>query len=283
MQKSTVEYSIHSNGWTVFVDEDINSLSCEQAQEVGRLAATNLVVVFRNQNLTPETQVRFCSDIGDCQLMYNPNKPLAGQRTEHIAVNPYILRVTGEKSGDGVSKGIAGHSSALDWHADQPSKKDRSPLLWLYAVNGVSGSRTSWINLAKVYNELPDKLISQIKDKKIVCGYKDNTYTSNPFFKEHIAKDTPFSLVTTNKSGLTGLYFPFHQIFEMVDTGDEEFGLLMNELKRYTLQERFTYHHDWQAGDVVISEQWLSIHKRWEFKGMENRMLHRIAFNYSNL
>jgi hypothetical protein len=27
----------------------------------------------------------------------------------------------------------------------------------------------------------------------------------------------------------------------------------------------------------------LSIHKRWAFEDMENRMLHRIAFDYSNI
>ena len=43
------------------------------------------------------------------------------------------------------------------------------------------------------------------------------------------------------------------------------------------------YDHYWEDGDVVISEQWLSIHKRWEFKRMSERILHRIAFDYSKV
>ena len=36
-------------------------------------------------------------------------------------------------------------------------------------------------------------------------------------------------------------------------------------------------------GDIVLSEQWLSIHKRHEFNNMKERVLHRIAFDYSKL
>ena len=49
------------------------------------------------------------------------------------------------------------------------------------------------------------------------------------------------------------------------------------------LNEEFIYHHDWDDGDVVISEQWLSVHKRWYFEDMDKRLLHRIAFNYDKV
>ena len=53
--------------------------------------------------------------------------------------------------------------------------------------------------------------------------------------------------------------------------------------EQHAEQEKYTYHHDWEDGDIVISEQWLSIHKRWPFEDMKNRLLHRIAFGYENL
>jgi len=57
----------------------------------------------------------------------------------------------------------------------------------------------------------------------------------------------------------------------------------MERLKEVVLRPEFCYDHHWQDGDVVISEQWLSIHKRWAFDKMNERVLHRIAFNYENL
>jgi hypothetical protein len=34
---------------------------------------------------------------------------------------------------------------------------------------------------------------------------------------------------------------------------------------------------------VVISDQWLSLHKRHHFDGMNKRLLHRIALGYEKL
>jgi taurine dioxygenase len=62
-----------------------------------------------------------------------------------------------------------------------------------------------------------------------------------------------------------------------------EFKDLVNNVKEFVMRPDFAYHHDWEDGDVVLSEQWLSIHKRWEFEGMPNRVLHRIACDYSNI
>ena len=55
---------------------------------------------------------------------------------------------------------------------------------------------------------------------------------------------------------------------------------IIDWLSEYTIQEKFCYHHDWEDGDVVITEQWLGIHKRWPFKEIEQRLLHRMAFEF---
>ena len=100
---------------------------------------------------------------------------------------------------------------------------------------------------------------------------------------EHHATDKPFSLVHTNDAGKTGLYFPFLQILGMPGKTQQEFEDLMGKLIEHVTQPQFCYDHDWEDGDIVISEQWLSIHKRWAYDKMEDRILHRIAFNYENL
>jgi hypothetical protein len=54
----------------------------------------------------------------------------------------------------------------------------------------------------------------------------------------------------------------------------------MDPLVEYTIQEKFCYHHDWDDGDITIGEQWLGVHKRWLFKGMSTRLLHRAVFDF---
>ena len=48
-------------------------------------------------------------------------------------------------------------------------------------------------------------------------------------------------------------------------------------LKKHILQDKYRYDHHWEDGDVVISEQWLAIHRRNYFENMKERLLHRIA------
>lgn len=269
--------SYHENGWTVFVNEDIKNLTEEQAHHVARLIVSNMVVVFKNQSLSPEEELKFCAMIGDYQYY-----PADIDRIKHIRVNEGILRVTAQKNDQG-EEGLFGHRAALDWHANQASNLERKPLIWLYAKQGTKGSRTSWLNNIVSYENLPQHLKDTVKDIKVYCGYKAGSYSTSTFFKEHVDKTNPISLVQVNKEGKTGLFFPFLQIFGFENYSDQDFQSIMTELKSHILNENFMYHHDWDDGDIVISEQWLSIHKRWEFDDMENRVLHRIAFDYAKV
>ena len=271
------------NDWAIQIDDlDIRNATEEQAIEIGKLAISNMVVVFKKQSLTPEDEVAFCSKIGKCQYIIDPTQPKEGQRTEHLAVGNHILRVTGKKNDKG-EEGLFGHTSALDWHANQASNYERDPLIWLYGVEGTAGSKTSWLNNIASYEALSDEIKEEIKDVKITLGYKSGSYSPSKFFVEHHATDKPFNLVHTNDPGHTGIYFPFLQILGMVDKTEEQFKDLMQRLIEHVTQPQFIYDHHWEDGDIVLSEQWLSIHKRWEFDKMDQRILHRLAFNYENI
>lgn len=266
---------LDKNGWTIFVDEDLRSLTNEEILEVARLVLKNTVVVFQNQTLTEEDELRFCKAIGGVQ-------PTRFEHTKNLSLTNGILRVTGEKNQYG-EPGLFGHKAALDWHCNSPGAKTRHPLIWLYGERGTAGSRTSWINNILSYQELDDDFRNEIKDIEVYCGYEIGKFSDSTFFRQGINYDNPLKLVYTNIGGETGLFFPFLQIFGFKDKDAEYFESIMKRLTDHILQEKYVYHHDWTDGDVVISEQWLSIHKRWEFEGMDTRVLHRIAFNYYNL
>ena len=264
------------NDWAIEVqDIDIKSATEKEAIDIAKMTISNMVVVIKNQKLTPDDEINFCQKIGNYQSTDN-------DRAKHINVRDGVLRVTGQKNKHG-EEGLFGHTSALDWHSNQASNKDRKPLIWLYAKEGTKGSKTSWISMIEAYNKMPSTLKEKIKDVQITLGYKIGSYSNSKFFKEHHHKNIPFNLVHTNDAGQTGMYFPFLQIFGMVGKTNEEFESLMAELKEFVLEDRFRYDHLWEDGDIVLSEQWLSIHKRWHFDDMEKRVLHRIAFDYAKL
>ena len=52
---------------------------------------------------------------------------------------------------------------------------------------------------------------------------------------------------------------------------------LFEYLKKHILQDKYRYDHHWKDGDLVLSEQWLTIHKRHAFERMDKRLMHRIT------
>jgi alpha-ketoglutarate-dependent taurine dioxygenase len=250
------------------ITDRLKDMSDDEIKDAFRRCVEETVVVFKDQDLSPEDELRVCSVVGNIQ-------PTLAERSKDISEIQGIIRVTGQKNERG-QPGLFGHKSALDWHANQPSNEERHPLIWLYGVQGTKGSRTSYINMIDAYNDLDEKLKFMADYVYFYCGYKKGTYSESEFHKEHVS-DVKRKLVHTNEAIKTGLFFPYLQIMEWHGPDIKE------ELIEHVMQDKYTYHHDWDDGDVVIAEQWLGIHKRWPFEKMEERILHRIALDHSCL
>ena len=219
-----------------------------------RIVATKLGL-----DVSPEDQMKIAEDIGP---VFKPDD----DRHSVMRIIPGMQRVT--------RGALFGTDETLDWHANKPSDPDRAGIVWIYAKEGTKGSRTSWIDNYKAYQDLSDDIKEQIKDITFTCGFKKGLYTPDPFFKEHHNKKLIHNLIHTNKAGLTGMFFPFYQI--MAWNGDQE---LFDILQSHCMQEKYQYHHDWEDGDLVLSDQWLTLHKRWAFDKMDKRVMNRIPID----
>ena len=285
-----MKYHIHDNEWTVVLDDfDFATATQEEIDQIAAWLSTNtLVVAHSQQHLTIDDQLRVAHMFGNVEdLNHHGNKPpyinilLPGSQGK-------MARVTGELDEHG-EPGLFGHVDDLDWHCNQPGMSTRKPLVWLIGIKGTAGSRTSWTNNIMSYNDLDSVWKERIKDLKMVCGWRKDSYSSYDFgrAKNNITEDfneyyTP-NLVHTNIGRKTGLFFPYLQFRNFVGMTEQESLAIIEPLRDHVLQEKYIYHHDWQDGDVVISEQWLGIHKRWKFDGMPDRMLYRICFDFDNV
>ena len=274
-----MNYHLHNNGWTVIVDDfDLSTATQDDINHIARLLSTNTLVVVPKQSLTIEDEVRVI------KMFKNPEQQFISsdedfRRCSIAETGGLLSRVTGELNEYG-EKGLAGDVSALDWHCNHPGETWRRSIVWLYAAKGSAGSRTSWNNNMLSYNDLDQA--SKDKLSKLKCIFGSTIDKEVHFFgkeREIRLNNTP-KLVQTNIAGKTGLFFPFLQLVRFKDMSDEESQEIIKPLAKHTTQEKYLYHHIWQDGDVVISEQWLGIHKRWAFDGMPTRLLHRAAFDF---
>jgi alpha-ketoglutarate-dependent taurine dioxygenase len=300
-----MEVKLNENGWTIEIhDIKMEEATVEQIHEISKLVETEGVVVIRGQKLTPEDEVRILQTMGkvedysnyfgevstDPNTVPNPRTYRPGDENRVLSSSPAgrkIFRVGGD-SKEGV-EGIFGHKSTLDWHCNRPWDRTRQPIIWLYGESGTLGSRTSWLNGKGVWNDLDEDFKQFLRPLRVINGHMANSYTEHssgyqqaPGTNASVFYHNRIPVVHTNRRGVVSLDFPFLQVHHFENFAIKESEELKERLTNIMLNEKYMYHHDWQDGDIVISDQYMGLHKRWEFEGMRTRRLHRIAGNYDN-
>ena len=281
--------------------DDLYKLTDSEVYQIGNQLVDNQVVVIRNQeDASPYELQKLCSQIGDLEGYTNklkiyddPNTPEAradwadkiespNRRRRYLDYTevPGVMKVTGKLKEDGGQTGFFGHDRELDWHCNKASDTKRHSYVTLYSVYGSRGSKTSWLDMAAAYVDLPEEKREYYKTLSVVCGYKRGAYSDDLSFVDHINEDTLWPLVQ-EKYGKTGLFFPFNQVFNFVgcDNFEEEYKYLKNHL----LQDKYMYHHYWRDGDIVLSDQNVTLHKRWKFAKMKDRLMWRLAHGVDNI
>jgi taurine dioxygenase len=282
-----MNYHLHENGWTVILDDfDFKTASQEDINQIAKLIATNTVVVVRRQSLSVADQVKIAYMFKNPDPLLKPTDDSFIHCAADLTQDPtgIVCRVSGMLDEHG-QPGIAGHVDEMQWHCNQPFKFDRRPIVWLYGYQGTAGSITTWNNNILSYNDLDQDTKDKLKQLK--CVYYGGTqhtevYRESDSFNstKYIVEDFTPNLVHTNSAGKTGLYFSLLQLEKFVGMSREESLEIANPLFEHTIQDKYCYHHHWQDGDVVISEQWLGIHKRWRFEQIAQRILHRAVFDF---
>ena len=275
-----VEYKLHKNGWTVFIQNfDLKNATQEDINEIAKLIATYTCVVIRGQNLNIEDELRVLRMFKDPKPLHTPTDVQFLDLAADIEKDPtgILCRITGELR-DG-KPGGAGWNEELMWHCNEPDSETRCPIVWLYAVRGSSGSVTSWNNTILAYADLDDNIKKQINDLHSIYGNIGEPKAAGFNGVQYNDTWTP-PLVHKNIANQLGMYFTPLQLQSFVELSQEESDKLRDILFEHVVKEKYVYHHEWQDGDVVLSEQWLGIHKRWPFNGMNKRVLHRAAVHF---
>lgn len=270
-----LNYKIHENGWTAFVDIDLKTCTQEDINNIAKLVSTNVVVVFNNQFLTVEDELRILRMFKNLKPLYDSDHPLFSDYA--VDTEGLICRVTGELR-DG-KQGMGWWPVDFDWHADSPQMPNREDIIYLYAERGSKGSRTSWTNSIVAYNELSDKLKQRISNLHCVYGNIEAPFAPD-FTEVRYNYDWTPGVVRKNNTGEIGLYFMPLQLKQFVELSQEESDELKETLRQHIFKDNYVYHHDWQDGDLIIADQWNGLHKRWAFDKMDIRVMHRATMDY---
>lgn len=237
---------------------DPSALTRPDMAALDRELARRGVLIARGLDPTPEQHVELTRAFGRPEV-----HPMESIRMDGV---PEIIElkvdltdhVRGDDDGDRVIADIA-------WHADLTyvERPSRGALLRAVDVPPVGGD-TLWIDMAHVYSVLPEDLRRRVRGRQVVHSLEDPRVAQNdqmtgsettefppvvhPLVHRHpVSGDPVLNISPAFARGVVGM-------------SDEESADLLGELGEFATREEFVYRHTWSVGDVVMWDNWRTMH-----------------------
>ena len=297
---------VNSLNFGVHIDVSLTNCSVSQLKDIIDICVMERLVLIRNQNLSVERYMeinKVWGDLSDLRIWAShPDYPAVTQVTNKF-VSPG-------------KKGLFHQVEEVRWHCDGIFVSDPEDCLVFWCQEApLSGGLTYFADGLHAYELLNEKEQEKISDAILVLTQetsktflktgvhgkllpheqKDlNIWASRGRRSEYKAgniegvseKKKQFlkiekSLVTKHPiSEKSGLYYPFLCVSEIKNLLNPSFShqIFYKLMEYYVGHKGRIYSHQWLPGDIIISDQTHSLHKRDSFEGV--RELYRTAFWY---
>jgi alpha-ketoglutarate-dependent taurine dioxygenase len=168
------------------------------------------------------------------------------------------------------------------WHMDGMNYAGPVKATLLKCESGPKeGGDTGFANLHAAYDALPDKMKRSLEGLKVghcLSASLRRLYdapTADDFQRwDNIFPRMERPLVWTQKCGKTSLLIG-GTANDIVGMSEADGRQLLDELVDWCTQDRFTYRHTWQAGDLVIFNNPALLHRSYPYSHAAGRVMHR--------
>jgi len=232
----------------------------------------HIVLVFRDQDLDEDAQLRFAGQFGTLGERARPVE----RRAEGADYNSAIMLVSNIRE-NGVPIGSL-RDGEMWFHHDMSYTEAPYKGTMLYGIEIPSvGGNTRFANMYKAYDALSEATRDRIRGMRALHVY-DFALTERvdisgdiTGFKHRIQPIAVSHPVTGRKA----LYVSPLITARIEDTPVAEGERLLDELFEFTRNSELIHEHVWRPGDLVMWDNWCSCHARTDFPGTERRMLRR--------
>lgn len=210
------------------------------------------VLVFRDQDITPQQQVDFSRLFGPLQIHVLQQFQLAD--------HPEILIVSNIKeNGQPIGLGDAGYY----WHSDLSYKETPSLGSLLHAQElPAEGGDTLFANMHLAWDTLPAALKQAVQGRKAEHSYlakyaelqRRNPWRPN-LTQQQIDQVAPVAhpIVRTHpETGRRALFVSEHFTTRILDMPESESRDLLEQLYAHSVKPEHLYRHQWQPHDMVF-------------------------------
>ncbi len=235
----------------------------------------HLVLVFRDQNLSDADLVAFSQRFGPLS-----SAPVDEYGRKFVDGFPEILVVSNVfRNGEPI-----GSLGALEskWHTDMSYVEMPPKASCLMALKlPAAGGDTGFLNLYRAFETLPAALARRIEGLTLK---HDATYNSVGLLREGFQDVTDVTaspgaahpIVRIHpETGRKALFLGRRNCAYVNGLSLGESEELLDALWEHVTQERFTWHHKWRLGDLVIWDNRCTMHRRDAFRHDAERIMHR--------
>ena len=237
------------------IDRDLSRpISAADADELRALYSAHKLLLFRDQTLSEEAQVRVMALLGDVLTSKGEYREIA-------------------------SDGNLG-AGPLAYHSDLAFTDEPFKALSLHAMEVNDGqSWTVFANGVTAAENLPEKLSARIEGRdaltviSLTQSHREVEFDPPAFLPQQVRP----SLMPHPKTGEPILYISEMQTARIEGYDKHDSDALLSALFDTLYDEKNVYRHFWNNGDFVIWDNLALQHARCDLTGMHPRRLQRVA------
>src|SRR5262249_39016460 len=260
---------------------EIRGVDLRQPQDDATIKAINtafdehVVVVFRDQDLSEDDQLRAAGYFGKVHIRRRP----ANGRTPGGEYDTPFMMVTNIVE-NGKSIGAFGDGE-MWFHHDTSYYPQPHRATFLYSMKLTSsGGETCFSNMYKAYDNIPRPLRDRLEGRNVlqVHDYKRRERIDLDKIDLNAVRhfEQPI-FITHPATGKKALYVSRLMSARIAGLAKSESDAALDELFAISEDPALVYEHAWRLGDLVIWDNWASIHARKDFPPDEPRLMRRLT------
>jgi taurine dioxygenase len=249
-----------------------HELSEEIVSEIAEAFCEHLVILFRDQEISEEQQIRFARYFGEPGMRSLPPDQWA-EGPDH---NPLIMLISNIRQEGKLIGALP--DGELWFHHDMCYLEAPSKATLLYAFEvPAQGGDTRFSNMYKAYDALSDATKQKIGGLKAlqIYDYKTTEKVDLEGDISQIAHYRQPVAITHPVTGRKALYVNPLITARIEGLPIRESEALLEELLRFTENPDLIYEHRWRPGDLLMWDNLSSCHARTDFSSTERRLLKR--------
>jgi taurine dioxygenase len=267
-------------------------IPAEVAEALRKAWSKHLVLLFRDQEMTPEQYLAAASVFGRPQVgASRAYFEKAGKiDTMHTLPVPEITVLSNlGKDGKPVKENDGLGSLEVVWHSDNSYIEQPPAGSTLYAreIPDDGTGKTSFNNQYRAYDELPEDLRHAIEGKR---SKQDASRNSAGVLRPGVKKpekpeDVPgpvHPLVRVHPAtGRKALYLGRRRVWPsqyIEGVSHEESEALLNRLWAHATQAKYAWTHVWRVGDMLVWDNRCAMHYREPVNSEQRRVMWRSQF-----